>query len=733
MTQVDPRFYDEILPRLWRGGKWGYYWSNDDGEGNKVTVWKNLEENSSPPVTPAWLGKMNCYYGIHPTKQRGESSWARAKIADIACINCLYAEIDGIESDEREAEWIHWLLNDCAVRPSLIIFSGGGLHVYWLLEDTFWLNSDENLERAIVAQKAIVARIGGDTSVHDLARVLRVAGTINHKPGRNSAVVTIRYWEPEETYFLEEIEQRIPEFIQDVQKKRALVAATSTQFESLGLDDQNVLRVMFGAKHGEEYRALWNGDTSCVDGDLSRADQKLLTGLAWATGCDASQMERLFRASSIAPTPEREKAKKAGYVHESIRKAINTTTSVYNPAHNQNPMMIAAAESVMQNGDESHASGNESHASGNSEPSKPPPPNSAGVPLLSQWEIHTAADALEPVKPLEYLIEGFLAYPSLNTLYGGPGSLKTMILEYLAACVASGSRFLDVFPLDGVPAGRSFATVKNPVLWVDFDNGKRRTQARLGAMLRGLSLTRDTPLDYVSLPVPHLDASQPESIHNLALLIKSKGYKLIIVDNLGLITGDVEENSAGMASVMGRLRWLVEECNCALILIHHQRKSASNGDANGVRKGETLRGHSSIEAALDLALVVERKPGSDEISITPTKVRDSLDFDFISAKFIYELFDNSKDMKTARFYSLNTKSRAQVEADQLEDEIIETVRMYPGIGHQKLADVVKDALAAQRGRAPGINIIRGTITDLATKTGKLRRDGNLQGFQYFIP
>ena len=56
-----------------------------------------------------------------------------------------------------------------------------------------------------------------------------------------------------------------------------------------------------------------------------------------------------------------------------------------------------------------------------------------------------------------------------------------------------------------------------------------------------------------------------------------------------------------MASVMGRLRWLVEECNCALILIHHQRKSASNGDANGVPQGRNTAGHSSIEAALDLA------------------------------------------------------------------------------------------------------------------------------------
>ena len=61
--------------------------------------------------------------------------------------------------------------------------------------------------------------------------------------------------------------------------------------------------------------------------------------------------------ASSARLPSRQhqsaKSQAPGYVTESIRKAINTTTSVYNPAHNQNPMMIAAAESVMQNGNES--------------------------------------------------------------------------------------------------------------------------------------------------------------------------------------------------------------------------------------------------------------------------------------------------------------------------------------------------------------------------------------------
>jgi hypothetical protein len=587
---VDPRFYDEILPRLWRGGEWGYYWSNDDGAGSKVTVWKNLTENPSPKITPAWVGKLNCYFSVHPTKQKGEDSFHRAKIIDIAAINCLYAEVDGIETEASEAEWIQWLLNDCPVRPSLIIWSGGGLHLYWLLEETFWIDSDEALERAIVAQKAIVARIGGDTKVHDLARVLRVPGTVNHKPERGGAVVTIRYWEPDETYSLEEIENHIPEFVLSVKETRRQTRDSATQFESLGLDDQHVLRAMFSSrKNGELYRQLWEGDISGVkDQDESAADMTLCDGLAWATGCDREQMDHLFRQSGLM----REKwDKRADYREGTLNNAINTTETVYDPNYKRNSAAIAAAEAAvnMNQNDESHASDGGA--------SKPPPPNAAGVPLLTQWKIHNAGDALEPIKPLEYLIHGILSYPSLNVLYGGPGSMKSLILLYMATCIAAGSQFLDVYPMDGVPPGKSFATVKSPVLWVDFDNGKRRTQGRIGAMLRGQSLSSNTPIDYVSMPVPSLDASKSESIHNLVLLIKAKGYKLVIVDNLGLITGDVEENGAGMASVMGRLRWLVEECECALVLIHHQRKSSQNGDTTGIRKGESLRGHSSIEAS----------------------------------------------------------------------------------------------------------------------------------------
>lgn len=373
---VDPRFYDEILPILWRGGEWGYYWSNDDLEGNKVTLWHRLSDNPAPKVPGIWQRRMNCYFGIHPTKQRGESSWLRAKLADIALINCIYAEVDGIDTPESEANWSEWLLNDCPVRPSLIVWSGGGLHVYWLLDAPFLLDTPENFERATVANKAMVLQIGGDTSVHDLARVLRIPGTINHKPERNGATVDIRYWEPDETYTLEKIEAAIPDHIANVRQARQVAHTVTAQFESLGMDDQNVLRVLFGAgKNGELYRQLWEGDLSGLRRqDHSIADLTLCDGLAWATGCDKEQMDRLFRQSGLM-RPKWDS--RPDYRESTLTKAINTTQSVYDPTKGRDMEAIAAAEAAV-NAPQSNGSVSPDP---DPQPTPKPPPQNGSAPV----------------------------------------------------------------------------------------------------------------------------------------------------------------------------------------------------------------------------------------------------------------------------------------------------------------------------------------------------------------
>lgn len=347
------------------------------------------------------------------------------------------------------------------------------------------------------------------------------------------------------------------------------------------------------------------------------------------------------------------------------------------------------------------------------------------------WQVRTAADALQPHPPLEYLVDQLLPAPCLAIVYGGPGSLKSMVLADLAVCVAGGIRWLEPLDSDEAQPGATFATVQAPVLWIDFDNGARRTDIRIGALLRAHNLDASTPMHYVSMPTPHLDASKLQHIESLATLIKTGGYRLVIVDNLGLITGDTEENSAEMANVMGHLRRLSEETSAAILLIHHQRKSAMNGDANGVRKGESLRGHSSIEASLDLALLVERKPGEDKIAILPTKVRDFLAHDIIGAHFTYEHADGSRDLYLARFFSTAAVSKEEAAMLQLRNTITDVIREQPGISQKALVDEVRDRIAAYAGAKPvGVNRVRGTLKNMSDD-GKLRVTGKLGAYCYW--
>lgn len=701
-------FYSEILPLLWRGGSFGYFWSNDDGEGNKVTLWHTIAAGVSR-VPTVWRQKMNCYFGIHPTIKKG-NSWQRAKAEDIACVNCLYAEIDGLASIEQAEPYIDWLL-ELPLRPSLIIWSGGGLHIYWLLQDTFWLTEPDARARVILAQKAIVRYTNGDTTVHDLPRVLRIAGTTNRKPGRNGAIVQILHWESDDAYVLDDLEGMCQVYINELAHE---AEASPLPVQPTNLEDAEAWRILFANKNGDMYRGLFDGNISYANDDDSVADIKLAGGLAWVTGRNLAQMDRMFRQSALLRAKWEEPRGESTYGLNTLKNAANTAQQVFTPSTDDGSSIAASLP-----------------PKATPEQSSTPHPNPP--PFVPLWQVRTLQDALKPIEPLKFLVDQLLPYPSLSMVFGGPGSLKSMILADLAACIAGGLEWLKPEPMDAADGGVSLVTMQAPVLWIDFDNGRRRTDARIGAVARAHGLTEDLPFHYVSMPVPHLDASNGAAINALIAMVKRTGYKLIIVDNLGLITGAVEENSASMASVMGNLRRLAEDGDCAVMLIHHQRKSATNGNDNGVRKGESLRGHSSIEASLDLALLVERKGREDKVAIIPTKVRDFLSFGIIGACFSYQHFEGTKDLELARFYSRETMTAEEIAARDLRYAIIDEVIASPGMTQGELVDAARDTLAVRNGKAPAVNVVRGTIKKMAEDGDIEARKGGSNGYtiQYF--
>lgn len=168
-----------FLSSLWQGGQYAYYWTAPA----KVSYWFPV---SKIPQCPN--GGQNVYFGVNPVARiptknaQGEprpASAVRSQNAYISALNCLFCEFDFKDFGNTDAILAH--IKQFPL-PSLCTFSGGGYHLYWLLNATFAINTDTDRERARIAQANWVDFTGGDKQSKDLARVLRVPGTRNYKP-----------------------------------------------------------------------------------------------------------------------------------------------------------------------------------------------------------------------------------------------------------------------------------------------------------------------------------------------------------------------------------------------------------------------------------------------------------------------------------------------------------------------------------------------------------------------
>lgn len=278
-------------------------------------------------------------------------------------------------------------------------------------------------------------------------------------------------------------------------------------------------------------------------------------------------------------------------------------------------------------------------------------------PWRGAW--HTLADAFTPRPPQAWAIDDLIKLPSLNAFYGNPGDLKTMLLMDMALCIAAGHPFLLEAPWQ--PGGRTFAVNPYPVLWLDFDNGEEMTHERFEALARARGIDPALPnLHYVSMPSPWLVLGDPKSIGHLTHQIKNFAARAVFIDNLGTTKGGAKENTDEMIPVMSNLRQMVNETKTATTFVHHETKSG----ALTARRGDSLRGHSSIEAAIDLALLVEREPGSDLVTIQSTKTR-GVDVAPFSAVWTYTHKPGTSELETAIFYGMpceNKKSPQAIEA-----------------------------------------------------------------------
>ncbi len=141
----------------------------------------------------------NLYFGVATRRTA-----ANGTLANCGELAALFVDVDFKSTPEAEAR--QWLA-DFPLSPSIRIGSGGGLHVYWVLENPLCLYLEA--ERARVLLRRLAVRVSGDLRSAEPAHVLRVPGTLNWKyqPPRH---VTVESFENDRRYSIADFERTLP-------------------------------------------------------------------------------------------------------------------------------------------------------------------------------------------------------------------------------------------------------------------------------------------------------------------------------------------------------------------------------------------------------------------------------------------------------------------------------------------------------------------------------------------
>lgn len=132
---------------------------------------------------------------------------SNGKLENCQHLGAVFIDIDfkDVPEDEYREK-----INFCSLPPSMIIHSGHGLHVYWLLKEALDLQNAEDLKMARHLLLHLAKYFRADLNSAEPARVLRLPDTLNHKYSP-SCNVKIEYLDNARRYNLFDFDDWLPE------------------------------------------------------------------------------------------------------------------------------------------------------------------------------------------------------------------------------------------------------------------------------------------------------------------------------------------------------------------------------------------------------------------------------------------------------------------------------------------------------------------------------------------
>lgn len=194
---------------------------------------------TSPELADAFVAEhtITLYYNVGLCRSDlGES--VRGSKADVSAVTCLWMDIDLPKADSKKKyppyEHVIGALADMPLKYSALVHTGGGLHVYWFLNEPAQfseLKDAESFESKLSKPwsnlfKVKLAKYGqyDIDSIFDVSRMMRIPGSW-HKNGKQCVVqeenYALRYSQEDFSQYVEEIdiERLTPTYIPKLTKK----------------------------------------------------------------------------------------------------------------------------------------------------------------------------------------------------------------------------------------------------------------------------------------------------------------------------------------------------------------------------------------------------------------------------------------------------------------------------------------------------------------------------------
>lgn len=344
---------------------------------------------------------------------------------------------------------------------------------------------------------------------------------------------------------------------------------TEAQSNGLSLDDTKLIEVAASARNGSLFCDLFLGKYEGKYGSQSEADLALCNILAFYTGKDATQMDRLFRQSALMREKWDRPQSGSTYGAITIQNAIDHCFQVFDPR--------ATAEQDFGK------------------------PKKHTLPTISATELQN-----KDLPPIRYVVVDMFPQ-GLSLLASPPKYGKSWFVLDLCLSVAAGNDFLN------------HKTVKSGCLYMALEDSERRLQDRMNKLLSGAAAP-----DHFDYATSALDIGQG-LIEQLEDYIKQKPETgLIVIDTLQKVRapGKSGENAYSVDyREVGVLKSFADQHGICLLLVHHLRKMADDTDAFN-----RISGTNGIMGAVDTALVMTRAKRTDAqttLSITSRDIDSS--------------------------------------------------------------------------------------------------------------